>query len=91
MFEQYVRKSLVICTTQLIGDLLLKMLKYFEVMLIIFEFSLEKENVESWLVYINQLSYFSWKKLVEKSNKENLKVIKSMFPNKSGYPKRIKK
>ena len=33
--------------TQLAGGLLLKMLKYFEVMLNIFEFSLVKETVES--------------------------------------------
>ena len=33
------RKSLAICTTQLAGVLLLEMLKYFEVMLNIFEFS----------------------------------------------------
>ena len=32
-------KSLVICGTQLAGGLLLKKLKYFEVMLNIFEFS----------------------------------------------------
>ena len=29
--------------------------KYFEVMLIIFEFSRVWENVESWLVYANKL------------------------------------
>ena len=33
----HVRKSLVICVTQLIGSVLLKMLKYFEVMLNSFE------------------------------------------------------
>ena len=36
--EKHVRKSLVICATQLAGGLLLKKLKYFEVMLNIFEF-----------------------------------------------------
>ena len=37
--ELHVRKSLVTCATQLAGGLLLKRLKYFEVMLNIFEFS----------------------------------------------------
>ena len=41
--------------TQLAGGLLLKKLKYFEVMLNIFEFSEEWENVESSLVYANKL------------------------------------
>ena len=41
----------------LAGGLLLKMLKYFEVMLSIFEFSHVKEIVESWLGYVNK---FSW-------------------------------
>ena len=36
--EQHVRKSLVICMTQLPGDLLLEKLTYFEIMLNIFEF-----------------------------------------------------
>ena len=36
--EQHVRKSIAICATQLAGGLLLKKLKYFEVMLNIFEF-----------------------------------------------------
>ena len=44
---------------------LLKMLKYFEVMLEIFEFSHMKEIVESWLLYANK---FSW-------------IIQSCFPN----------
>ena len=35
--EQHVRKSLVICTTQLAGGFLLKKLEYFETMLNIFE------------------------------------------------------
>ena len=30
-------------------------------------------------------------KVVEKSNKENLKVIKNTLPNKSGNPERLKK
>ena len=42
---------------QLVGGLLLKQLKYFEVMLSIFEFSRVWENVESWLVYANK---FFW-------------------------------
>ena len=44
-----VRKSLVICATQLAGGLLLKKLKYFEFMLNIFVFSRMWENVESWM------------------------------------------
>ena len=40
-------KSLVICATQLAGGLLLKTLKYFKVMLKMFEFSHVKEIVES--------------------------------------------
>ena len=55
--EWHVRKSLVICATKLAGGLLLKMLKYFKVMLNIFEFSHVKEIVESWLVYLNK---FPW-------------------------------
>ena len=39
MNNQPVRRSLVICVTQLAGSLLLKNLKYFEVMLNIFNFS----------------------------------------------------
>ena len=46
---------------------LLKMLKYFEVMLEIFEFSHMKEIVESWLVYANK---FSW-------------IIQSCFSNET--------
>ena len=53
--QEYVIKSLVICSTQLAGDLLLKMLKYFEVMLKIFKFSHVKEIAESSLVYANKL------------------------------------
>ena len=45
--EQHVRKSLVICATQLARGLLLEILKYFEVILKIFEFSHVKEIVES--------------------------------------------
>ena len=41
------KKSLVICATQLAGSVLLKILKYFKVMLNIFEFSYVKEIVES--------------------------------------------
>ena len=36
--EQHIRKSLAICATQLASSLLLKKLKYVEVMLNIFEF-----------------------------------------------------
>ena len=35
--------------------------------------------------------HFSCKKVVEKSNKENLKVIENIFPNKSINPERLKK
>ena len=45
--EQHSRKSLVKCATQLAGGLLLKMLKYFEVTLNIFEFSHVTKIVES--------------------------------------------
>ena len=31
----------------------------------------------------------SYKKVVEKSNKENLKVIKNTLPNKSGNPENL--
>ena len=44
-------KSLVICGTQFAGGLFLKMLKWFEVMLNIFEFLRDWDNVEPWLVY----------------------------------------
>ena len=47
------KKSLVICATQLAGGALLKKLKYFKVMLNIFEFSRVWENVEAWLFYRN--------------------------------------
>ena len=56
--EKHVRIILVICATQLAsGLLLLNILKYFEVMLKILEFSHVKEIVESWLVYGNK---FLW-------------------------------
>ena len=35
--------------------------------------------------------YCSCKKVVEKSNNENLKVIKNTLPNKSGNPENLKK
>ena len=53
------KKSIVACATQLAGGLLLKKLKYFEVMLNIFEFSRVWENVESWLVYANKLFWIA--------------------------------
>ena len=49
------KKILVICATQLAGGLLLKKLKYPEVILNIFEFSRVWENVESWSVHVNKL------------------------------------
>ena len=54
--EYHVRKSIVTYAAQLAGGLLLKMLKYFEVMLNIFEFSHVKEIVKFWLVYVNKFS-----------------------------------
>ena len=45
--EEHVRKFVVICPSQLAGDLLMQMLKYFEVMLNIFDFSHVKEILES--------------------------------------------
>ena len=41
------RKSLVLCETQLTGSILLKKLKHFDVMLHIFQISYVKEIVES--------------------------------------------
>ena len=49
-----VRKSLVVCATQLAGGLLLKKLKYFEFMLNIFVLSRVWENVESWMPSANK-------------------------------------
>ena len=50
-------KSLVTWATQLPAvGLLMKMLKYFKVMLNTFEFSHVKEIVELWLVYANKFS-----------------------------------
>ena len=49
-----VRKSLVICATQLAGGLLLKKLKYFEFILNIFVFLRVWENVEPWIVSANK-------------------------------------
>ena len=45
--------------TELAGGLLLKKLKYFEIMLNIFEFSRVLENIESWLVYVNKLFWIA--------------------------------
>ena len=45
--EQHVRKSLVICASQLAGGFLSKELEYFEVMFKLFELSWMLENVES--------------------------------------------
>ena len=50
------KNPLLICATQLVGGLLLKMLKYFKVMLNFFEFSRVKEIVQSWLVYAKKFS-----------------------------------
>ena len=47
------------CANQLVGGLLLKKLKYFEVMLSIFEFTRALENVESWLVYASKLFWIA--------------------------------
>ena len=49
-----VRKSFVICASQLAGGLLLKKLKYFEFMLNIFVLSRVWENVESWMPSANK-------------------------------------
>ena len=51
------RKSLVICATQLAGGVLLKKLKYFEVISNIHEFCRVRETAESRLVYVNK---FPW-------------------------------
>ena len=62
--QKYVRISLDICANQLaggllLGGLLLKNQKYFEVMLNIFKFSRVWENVESWLLFWIAQPYFS--------------------------------
>ena len=49
----------LICATQLAGVLLLKKLKYFEVMLKFFEFLRVWENVEFWLVYASKLFWIT--------------------------------
>ena len=54
--EKHVKKFLVVCVTQLAGGLLLEMLKYFEVMLNISEFSHLKDIVKSWLLYVNKFA-----------------------------------
>ena len=51
-----IRKPLLMYATQLAHGLLLKILKYFEVVLNFFEISHVKEIVESWLVYVNEFS-----------------------------------
>ena len=43
------------CATQLAGGVLLKKLKYFEVIWNSFEFLRVWENLESWMVYANKL------------------------------------
>ena len=52
--RKHVRKSLVTCKSQLGGGLLLKKLKYFEVMLKFFELLRVRKNVESSLSYANK-------------------------------------
>ena len=52
------------CVTQLAGDLLLKMLKYFEVIFKMFEFSYTKQIVESSLVYSSWLFFYEWPNFV---------------------------
>ena len=44
-------------------------------------------------VYRNETVLFTLllRKIVEKSSEENLKVIKNIFPNKSGNPESLKK
>ena len=54
--ERHVRKPLDLCATQLAVGLLLKMLKYFEVIRNIFEFSHVKEIAESRLIQVNKFS-----------------------------------
>ena len=57
--------------TQLAGGLLLKMLKYFEVMLNIFEFSHLKEIPESSLVHVNKFSWIIQSFFLTSTIKEN--------------------
>ena len=68
--ENHVRKFLVICATQLAGGILLKMLKYLEVMFYKFEYLNKTVLFESLL-----------QKIIEKPKKENLKMIKHSLPN----------
>ena len=83
-------KSLVICATQFASGLLLKMLKYFKVMLKSFEFSLVKEIAESWFVNANKFSWIiQWCILTETikkikngiviNNHFNLSIIKKLI------------
>ena len=51
------------------------MLKYFEIMLNIFEFSRVKENVESWLIYGNEMSI----KFLDRDNKTKRSSRPEMF------------
>ena len=53
-FTIAVRAETHVTATQLAGGLLLKMLKHFEVVLNIFEFSHVKEIAESSLVYVKK-------------------------------------
>ena len=54
--EENLGNFLVLCKTQLTGGILLKMLKYLEVMLYIFEYPHVQEIVESRLTYAGKLS-----------------------------------
>ena len=57
------------------------------------KFQFKKYRKISFIKELIKLSYLycSCRKVVEKSNEENLKVIKNTFPNKSGNPGSLKK
>ena len=82
------RKSLIICGTQLAGGFLLKKLKYFQAMSNILEFSREWENVESWLVYANIAQPYFLTNIIKQSDSSlflllRLTVIISLYFNET--------
>ena len=54
--ESWNTSTLVICTTQLTGGISFKKLKYFGIILNIFEFSHVWEIAELWFVFVNAFS-----------------------------------
>ena len=66
---------------------------FLELLLEMNKFQFKKYRKISFIKELIKLSYLycSCRKVVEKSNEENLKVIKNTFPNKSGNPGSLKK